>query len=200
MPLLGVVWLGAVLFGTALMLEYSGTPAKTDPPPAHWPDAARVARVSGQPTLVLFLHPQCPCSLATVGELERMMAHCPAGVSVHAVFLRPEGMSESWVESDLWRKAAAIPGVTVSQDEGGKEARLFHAGTSGEALVYDGKGVLAFHGGITVARGHSGDNAGSDAVLALLRQETAGQLTTSVFGCALRNEGECLNSASACKR
>jgi hypothetical protein len=200
MPLLGLMWLGVVLSGTALMLKYSGSPAKQKSPPARWPEGAQVARMPGQPTLVLFLHPQCPCSIATVGELERIMARCPAGVTLHAVFVRPEGMSQSWVESDLWRKAAAIPGVKVSQDEGGKVARLFQVGTSGEALVYDANGVLAFHGGITVARGHSGDNAGNDAVLALLRQEAAGEFTTPVFGCALRNDDDCQKPGSACKR
>ena len=41
LPLIGLVWLGVVLSGTALMIEYSGSPAKTESPPTRWPASAR---------------------------------------------------------------------------------------------------------------------------------------------------------------
>jgi hypothetical protein len=200
MPLLGALWIVAVLTGTGLMLKYSEAPATTVSPPSQWPDGTGIHRQPEQPVLVMFVHPHCPCSSASIGELERIVARCPAAAEVHVVFLHPEGMPLSWVQSDLWRKASAIPGVKVTQDDAGEESIRFHCATSGETLLYDANGVLAFHGGITASRGHAGDNPGSDAVLALLRQERAGQLTTPVFGCALRSEGECTGSSSACKR
>ncbi len=40
--------------------------------------------------------------------------------------------------------------------------------TSGQVLLYDPSGRLAFSGGITAARGHVGDNAGSDAIVGLV--------------------------------
>ena len=46
------------------------------------------------------------------------------------------------------------------RDDDGAEARRFGAETSGQTLLYDARGALAFSGGITGARGHAGDNAG----------------------------------------
>ena len=61
--------------------------------------------------------------------------------------------------------------------------------TSGQVLLYQPSGRLAFSGGITPARGHSGDNPGSDAVLSLVRREARQAdgvpVTCRVFGCPL---------------
>ena len=89
------------------------------------------------------------------------------------------------MHTDLWRRAAAIKGVTVVQDSEGVEAERFHAATSGYTLLYGSDGRLLFSGGITGARGHAGDNAGRSAIAALLTAEGAPTGTTPVFGCSL---------------
>jgi hypothetical protein len=131
------------------------------------------------------MHPHCPCSRASIGELALLMAHCQGRVDAQVLFLQPAEMSSDWVLTDLWREAARIPGVTVSRDEAGREARLFGAETSGDTALYDGQGRLMFHGGITIARGHSGDNPGRDALEALLLGTPTQQTNTPVFGCSL---------------
>jgi hypothetical protein len=75
--------------------------------------------------------------------------------------------------------------VTVQRDDAGREARLFGAETSGDTRLYSATGELMFHGGITIARGHSGDNPGRDALEALLFGKPAGATKTRVFGCSL---------------
>ena len=50
-------------------------------------------------------------------------------------------------------------------------------------VLYDAAGHLLFHGGITPSRGHSGDNAGSQAIAALLTHHLADRQHTPVFGC-----------------
>ena len=122
------------------------------------------------------------------------MANCQGLLSAQVLFIQPEGVSENWVQTDLWRTAAAIPGVTVSVDLEGLEARRFQAATSGQTLVYDVHGGLMFQGGITLARGHAGDNPGRDAIESLLKQKNTLSTTAPVFGCALgwkKNPEEC---------
>jgi hypothetical protein len=87
--------------------------------------------------------------------------------------------------TELWNTASRLPGATVLRDDEGIEARRFGAMTSGQTLLYDGGGRLVFSGGITGARGHAGENAGRNAVIALLNGRPAGQDETWVFGCSL---------------
>lgn len=103
-------------------------------------------------------------------------------------------MEDEWVKTDLWHAAAAIPGVQVNVDHEGEEARLFQAVTSGQTLLYDSEGGLVFQGGITLSRGHAGDNPGRDAIESLLKQKIPSATSPPVFGCALgwvNNQKEC---------
>jgi hypothetical protein len=113
-------------------------------------------------------------------------------VTAYVLFLKPPGFPDYWEETDLWRSAAAIPGVKVLRDDAGAEARRFRAATSGQTLLYDADGRLLFSGGITASRGHAGDNAGRSVIVALLTEGQGGQTETPVFGCPLRSaESEC---------
>jgi hypothetical protein len=88
-----------------------------------------------------------------------------------------------WTPTELWRAAEALPDARVGWDVGGAEARRFGARTSGHVVLYDRAGRLLFQGGVTAARGQAGDNAGKDAVIALLTQGRAERAATPVFGC-----------------
>ena len=105
------------------------------------------------------------------------------------LFLKPEGFSDEWAKSDLWRTAAALPDVTVVRDDDGIEARRFGASTSGQTLLYDDAGTLLFTGGITGARAHQGDNDGRRAIVALLNRKSPARTATKVFGCSLFSTG-----------
>lgn len=183
--LTGTVWLMVVLAGALLLTQYSLSAGSAGSPPQQWPTTSRVPLESGLPKLVLFLHPRCPCSRATLGELEQLMAHCQGRLSAEVLFIRPEGVAENWEKTDLWTTAEAIPGVEARADQDGVEARLFQAETSGQTLLYDASGHLLFHGGITLSRGHAGDNPGRSALEALLWHELVSPVPTPVFGCAL---------------
>ena len=180
-------WLVAVAAGVGLLQRYRFTPSPTHEhhAPARWPSASALAVTEGRPTLVMFAHPQCTCSRASVGELEEVMARVGTAVTAHVVFYRPTPVPPGWEDSDLVRRAEAIRGVRVRWDDEGREAARFEASVSGQTLLYDREGNLRFAGGITGARGHAGDNAGRRQVLAFFSSGRAGDRETPVFGCSI---------------
>ena len=181
----GLLWLLAVGSGSLLMLNYANTPGSQSPSPLQWPQDSRIPLDSKLPTLVMFAHPRCPCTRASMGELARLMACAQGRMRANVLFFKPGGTVGSWTETDLWRRAAEIPGVNVAVDEKGRETQRFGVSTSGHTAVYTPDGRLMFQGGITAARGHSGDNAGRSAILDLLDQGSAAQTQTPVFGCSI---------------
>ncbi|HEY3861305.1 MAG TPA: RedB protein [Verrucomicrobiae bacterium] len=184
-PVITLLWLGVTVGGTIAMMCYSLKPGLTGTPPSEWPAASKVVPSADGPTLLMFVHPKCPCSDASVGELALLMAHCKGHVKVHVFFVKPPGQTTNWVLTSMWRKASQIPGVAVARDDDGREARLFGAATSGGVALFDVHGQLRFHGGITAGRGHSGDNSGRDAIQALILDGTSAVTQTPVFGCDL---------------
>ena len=83
-------------------------------------------------TLLVFAHPRCPCSRATIGELARIMAVDQGRVSATVFFYAPSTEAPDWDRTDLWRDASGIPGVRAAEDRDGSAARRFGAFTSGK--------------------------------------------------------------------
>jgi hypothetical protein len=182
------LWMPVTGFGIAKLLQYSTTPGVAAAPLLRLPDDAVTRSAPGRARLLVFAHPQCPCSRATIGELALILARCRDQVDASVFFYRPASEPASWARTDLWESAAAIPGVHLAVDPDGAAARRFGAFTSGQTLLYNSDGRLIFSGGITAARGHSGDNAGRDAIVALIRGGAAALNRTAVYGCSLHGE------------
>lgn len=179
------LWLLAVGTGFAWILNYQNTSGVTGATPEHWPSATQLALDPEHDTLIMFAHPQCPCTQASMEELNRLLAQSDAKVTAQVLFFKPDKFSGDWTHADLWKSATAIPGVTVREDVDGTQARLFGAETSGYVLLYDTHGQLLFKGGITGSRGHAGDNGGEDTIIALLRGQEVSLKQTPVYGCRL---------------
>lgn len=177
-----VVWVAAIVGGGATLLRYSGTAGAVTPAPTSWPVASHVSP-QGDETIVMFAHPFCPCTNASLAELDRLLA--ATGKRATVLFLDPSTEDENWRSSALVQRAQAIAGVTVGFDEGGAEAKLFGAHTSGHVVVYDARGALVYAGGITQARGHEGWAAGQQAVRDFLTGRDPGGLKAPTYGCAL---------------
>jgi hypothetical protein len=184
-----VGWIVAVCLGSRTLLNYESRPGRIGTVPQNWP-GSRIQRAHHRATLVMLAHPHCPCTRASVGELAQIMAQAEDRIAAYVLFLKPEGSSSDWEKTDLWRSAAAIPGVTVLPDVDGAEARRFGVETSGHTVLFDNEGRLLFSGGITGSRGHSGDNAGRSAIVSLLRNHRADRAQSSVFGCSLLDRRE----------
>jgi hypothetical protein len=180
-----LAWLATVATGMAMLSAYASTPGAPANPPPAWPAASTIDRRAGTPTLLVFAHPNCPCTRATLAELDRLLAHADGATDVHVVLWQPDPTDAAPVETSLADLAAAVPRVQVQWDAGGEEAARFGVATSGEVLLYDGTDRLRFAGGITGARGHEGDNAGSDALLGQLTTDAQDSASAPVFGCEL---------------
>jgi hypothetical protein len=185
-----VFWSAAIIGGIAALTVYKHTPAADATPPMRWPAESRIPRPAARATLIMLAHPHCPCTRASVGELSLLMARLQGQLTAFVLFVVPQGSDRDWTEGDLWSSAAAIPGVTVMADYGGREAELFRAKTSGQVEVYDAEGRLIFSGGITAARGHSGDNPGRSRIVSLLTEGAADHARSAVYGCALKDADE----------
>jgi hypothetical protein len=182
------LWLPAVGYGFHRMLQYANTPGKLASPPEQWPSGAPVQPARGRATMIVFAHPQCPCSRATIGELAWIVTQAREKMEVTVFFYVPSTENLDWARTDLWRSANAIPGVRAVVDPDGMAARRFGASTSGQTLLYNAAGRLVFNGGITIARGHFGSNDGRDAIVVLLSGAVPLHKTTPVFGCSLLTE------------
>ena len=179
------VWLGVALAGWVAMTWFATRPGGDPGAPAKWPVASALVTTEGGSTLVVFAHPKCPCTEASVAELARIMEVCPPAVTATVVFTQPPGVDEAWTKTRLWNLVGEIPRVRRMVDVEGREAIRFGAATAGRTLLYAANGELLFAGGITQSRGHRGDNPGETAILALLRGEPAATPSTPVFGCPL---------------
>jgi hypothetical protein len=183
------VWLVASVAGLSVLWKYDNAPGVSANAPVRWPAASVLARTPGQSTLVLLAHPQCSCTPASLAELAEVLARAGARPRTYVLFLKPVGVSSAWEQTELWKTAASIPGVTLVRDDDGREARRFGSETSGQTLLYDGNGTLRFSGGITGSRAHAGDNAGRRSLVALLSGGQPDRAATNVFGCPLFASG-----------
>lgn len=179
------IWGGCVSAGWYLLERETSTPAVPREFAVRWPADSQLPRVPGRLTVVVFLHPRCPCSRATLEELSRLMTRIADRASVLAVFLAPQSHGENWHQTDQWNAARRIPGVQVIADVDGLEARRFRADVSGRTLLYDADGVRQFDGGITQSRGHAGDNPGSAAIAELVLRGRSATTHGRAFGCPL---------------
>jgi hypothetical protein len=177
------LWMVVVGLGISRMLTYENSPGTPASAPRQWPADSLISL--DRATMIMVAHPRCPCTRSSMGELAKIMALAEGRVTAYVLFVKPSGMLEEWEKTDLWRAAQEIPGVVALCDEGGVEASRFGSETSGQMLLYSNEGRLLFEGGITLARGREGDNAGADAIISLLTKGMADQTTSAVFGCSV---------------
>jgi len=180
-----VLWAVAVVGGMAMLADYKYRPgARADEQPL-WPADSKLARGRAVPTLVMFAHPKCTCTRASLTELAELMAEARGNVRAHVVFMKPSEQDGDWAHSDTWDQAREIRGVEVSIDVDAAEAHRFGAQTSGQVVLYGVDGRLLYAGGITSARGHVGTSIGHRRLLALLTHRATDAHTGNVYGCAL---------------
>lgn len=193
--LVATSWLALVAAGYMAAMRYESRPGTAASPPAAWPTDTGLELATDRCTLLVFVHPQCPCSAATIEELNRLVTAHGQRLQVHVLCYDDPSLGHAFPQSDVRAAAARIPGVQVVADRGGLLARQFGVYTSGEALLFRPEGLLVFAGGITPSRGHAGDNHGSESIAAALEGRPTDQVARApTFGCAIR-EPDCCSEA-----
>ena len=190
-------WLALASGALFAMADYGTEEGKYHAAPTTWPEgmSSMIQRDPARPTLVLFAHPLCPCTRASLWELESITNRLYGMVDLHVLFFEPEdkrAMPEIWEASALKSMAAKLPGTFLHKDVEGRIAQNFGAYTSGQVLLYGTNGNLQFQGGITPSRGHTGTNPGRSAIIsAILSDDGVDPLApriNPVFGCSLHTE------------
>jgi len=180
------VWVLAIGVGFTRLVDYSVAPGAPAAAPHEWPDDSRIPAPQGHYVLLMTIHPHCPCSRASVTELNNLMTLLRRdNVKGYVLTVKPSEFANDWIDTESVRNARRIDGVDVLTDVDGVESGRFGAATSGQVLLYDPKGQLMFAGGLTPDRGHLGDSPGRQRILSLVKTGAADAKESLVFGCPL---------------
>ena len=187
-----VGWLGLVACGLGALANYGATPGAVGEVPNVWPtDASEgLTLAQGSLTIVLAVHPRCPCTRATINELERTLARAGEQPTIYALIFEPAteddtDPDESFARTQIRARLSELPGVVMVRDPGSEIASRFGAMTSGHTIVYDADGSLQFSGGLTPTRAHEGPNTGSASLIELLNGGPVIASDAPVYGCPL---------------
>jgi len=183
------LWIIAISLGFHTLLRYKGKAASSGQPPSTWPRNEFISLSANKPLLLMFAHPRCPCTKASLAELEQLVEIAKTQFEAAVLFYEPKENSKAWSNTPLIDEARLVPGLRVILDRDGKLAKRFAVETSGHTLLYSPDGDLLFTGGITACRGHLGDNLGLAAVSRIIAKPSIRDRTsTPVFGCELFNQ------------
>jgi hypothetical protein len=180
------VWFGGLLATFYLVWRYKMSPGPLAEAPETWPEASAVRWSPDVANIVMFAHPQCPCTRASLVELARLADEVRARAKVHVVIIHPDDTPIDFIEGEIANRTAALPNADVIIDHGGKEAERFGAVVSGSTVVYSRDGKLVFRGGLTTARGHEGRGPAHDRILAAIVAAPVDRHDAPTFGCSLR--------------
>ena len=165
---------------------YEGTPSHEQAAPLLWPATTEVKLTRQQPTVLMFVHPHCPCTLASLEQLLDVLTRHDAQATL--VVYEPADAAPEWTQGALWQLATQhADRVQVVRDPNAQLAQRFRAATSGLCLVYGADERLRFAGGLTISRGHRGANEGLQTLEQVLTDADGGDAAQRfpVFGCAL---------------
>jgi hypothetical protein len=179
-PLIVLAWVGLLAGSFGYLMRYEATPALGTNPSATNSQFANFTHFS----LVMGLHPHCPCSRATVEELAKILSRAPESVKLTVFAFKPKDEPDSWIEGSTVSSLKKFK-ARIVVDEEGTEAQRLGLATSGQVQVFSSAGVLLYNGGITAGRGHGGDNIGAQTVLELLRDGKSEGRSAPVFGCSI---------------
>ena len=182
-----LLWAFSIGLGLYLLMKHELSPGKPAKPPVNWPKDSNLKLSTDKDTLVMFVHPQCPCTRASLEQLTPLTKM--ENLAIQILIFSPKIKPKDWSEKTCSDLNLSQKSVSMVPDYDGLEARRFQSKTSGQALLYDSKGRLIFTGGITGARGKTGNNPGLIELCSAIREHNnSGKVReTLVFGCSLLN-------------
>src|SRR5262245_46679506 len=99
-----LVWIAAIGLGLRYLVNYSVQPGIPAAAPDEWPAESLIPAPQGQHVLVMTLHPHCPCSRASVTELNNLMAMLrPDHVKGYVLVVKPKEFADDWIQTESYR-------------------------------------------------------------------------------------------------
>lgn len=190
--LVATLWLGGIGAGSLALLDHEFAAGQPNEAPVALP-AQLAPFASPQKPLTLFMavHPDCPCTGASLEQVDRLIARNPDSIQV--VGLVRSAPDAELRDNSYWKRLLAMPHARAVADIDGELASLLGTHVSGATIAYDPDGHLRFQGGMTASRGHAGPSRGMDDLEAIARQLAPLDLcSTPTFGCSLENASDLL--------
>lgn len=173
-------WLLITAYFSYQMLIFDTTPGPRAAAPGSWPARSSIHRAPGRKQLLMFVHPECSCTVASLDQLRFLEKRLGNRIEAHVVIWHSHlsARKHNWPEEG--------GGAEVVDDRLGQEAVLFGAKTSGQTMIYDEAGQLLFSGGLTALRADfSGAQVLRKIVERVEAKNQAGALEKPVFGCPI---------------
>lgn len=179
-----VGWVVTVAVGFSILWNYA---SRGVAPQHHSVSVQRLisaGAVMGEMSVIMAIHPLCPCTRDSIEQLDRLAAKLP-GLRITVLVTVPESDSDEWFDSGTVRSAKAIPGAHVLPDREGVLAAVLGMSRSGHTLLIDSECHVRFNGGLTSSRLHTFASPGVDAALEMARGAIPRVCESDVYGCVL---------------
>ena len=182
--IVAAVWAAVIALSLIGLAIYGYTPGALGTPASA--RAAGFAPAAERFTLAMAVHPMCPCTRASLSELEGLLVRCGDRLDARLLVYEPSRLDvEHWDDTAIDTLRARFSRAEVQADPGGAVAAALGSKTSGSVVLFDSNGEPCFWGGITPGRGHLGDNAGVETIVAAVRDGFRPRGQMPVYGCSL---------------
>ena len=184
-PAVALICVATAVYSFKLLHEFETTPGNQGQITNAWPSSNHMILDNTHATLIMFAHPRCTCSKASLQTLMRIVKESKSNSASKIFFYVPKNAEAQWKENENWKIAESIPGVKVEEDLDGAIAAEFGAKTSGHTFLYSPQGSLIFSGGLTDTRGAAGNSKGRQIILDYLVNQKHQENRIPVFGCEI---------------
>ena len=89
-------WAVACVSVFVLLWSYANVPGAQGMLPVGWTAATELERPDDRAMLLVFAHPKCPCTRATMTAIERLQREVPSSFATRVVFYEPADADASW--------------------------------------------------------------------------------------------------------
>ncbi len=184
-----ILWLIAVGAFVTSITDHLARPGPVSEHQSNaWPTNERVRLNEDGFTLLMFVHPDCPCTQSSLAELERLLAQQSVRpINTHIILPVPNDAESTHKITNVFPRSLSLYPFQEKHilDKNAQLTRLFGIRTSGHCLLFDQSGQLLFSGGLTPLRGHEGSCPGNISLAECLHGQPPQTRQSPVFGCAL---------------
>src|SRR4051812_5871669 len=109
LPVAVALWATAAALLFAVYVNHDLRPGAAARALGDWPEGSALAHSTEHDTLIMFLHPFCPCSKASVAQLNAVIRQLEHPPSVTFVMVRARGLDDASQSSPLLPLIEQLP-------------------------------------------------------------------------------------------